>query len=77
VSTACLYARARGVAELIAMGIKGLPKQRIVEPRMRTGKIVLGNTRMKRGFILFVVIVGRRIVKRSKSVIIEMDCTKR
>ena len=35
------------------------------------------STRMKREFIRFVVIVGRRIVKRSKRVIIEMECTKR
>ena len=72
-SNACIRARARDVAEPIAMGrdtvmFKGLSEQRIVEPRMRKGKIVLENTRMKRVFIHFVVSVGKRIVKGSKRV---------
>lgn len=46
--------------------IKGLPEQRIVEPKMRKGRTVSKNTRMKKGFIHFVVIAGRRIVKGSR-----------
>lgn len=88
-SNACIRARARGVAEPIAMGkdivmIGSLPVQRIVEPRMRKGRTVSNNTRMKKGFIHFVVIAGRRNVRQKRVVNrdlllkqIELECAKR